>query len=64
MKIDWNRFRRLFGMQEYCPECGGEIPYKPSSWDEEAIADGFYIRCSMCRGAKSKENPPDDKEKQ
>ena len=57
MKIDWNKVRRVFGMKELCPECGGEIPYSPMSWDEEAIADGSYIRCSVCKGAKPRSEP-------
>jgi hypothetical protein len=50
-----NRIRRFLRMQEYCPECGLEIPYSPTRFDEECIIEGFYIRCSLCKGAKPKE---------
>lgn len=57
-----NRIRRIFGMQEYCPECGMEIPFLNlgPSGDAWMLESGEYERCSTCGGVKKKVNGQED----
>ena len=45
-----NRIRRIFGMQQYCPECGFEIPTGHYPHTDRMMQERGGIRCGACGG--------------